>query len=966
MPTQSFSWLHLTDFHFGLDGQKCLWPNLREPFLADLTELHKQTGPWQAVLFSGDLVQQGKSDEFKEVQKEVLDKLWEKLAELGSGDAVLLAVPGNHDLCRPQNGSGAVDMLLLQGGFSNVSETFWKDPASEYRSVINDAFASYTGWWKSAAHRAKELTTGILPGDFACTLACGEQRIGIVGLNTAFLQLQGGDYKGKLVWDTRQLQAVCGGAVDDWLKRHSLCLLLTHQGPDWLTPDARKHGESEIAPAGRFAAHLFGHMHETSIQYIRTGGNPNAVRLCQGCSVFGMEMFGEPPTMTRSHGYTAGKIEFQQGKASLRIWPRIATNKTGPWRFIPDYEHGHLESDHGTAAETLTIRSLKTTANSAPSSPEPIAPMASPAPVLTATPAAPTDPASRGHYGLDTALQECSSRLRQHHLLAVFGMAGVGKSILVDELRQLQEWRDRRLIQISAREDSGLIDFYSQLAPHLGIHDERPRPPAGDTPAKIAEALYKAAPAAAPFFLHVQRAHLWFIHGHWRDAALACLLEGLVHVYPESLIVLETREQPEADLSVYEATGLPKKSLAEYLSHPPGLNSGWTLNSDQRQYLFTRLGGGHGQGAHCYGLDLLVRLAAAKAVSPYKVLKQYPDDYVDTLYEKLFRDLYENVLATEEREMLFACSLYRDGLHYSHLPRLEQALPAKAAGDALVRRRLLTENNEWLHLHDLAAEQARKLAPAPGRIQTLHRLIAGLWLDDLRGHTTLVEANIRRALEALYHLEEGGQGERVTEIAPTLFGRRPQETIKALWRMNDRFFSAQDDEKVRLTLEYLLKIAPEDHRAMRFLGECRRRLFSDMDPEALSLFRLATRLDPGFPQYWADYGNAAIANGDEAMLAEFLAEIVEAPERARNDYVIAILASALEAVGRDDEAAKLRQEKITTGSRDAAFYADHAKWLLDKKSDAEEALKVLELAQQRGCANAVTDTIRVRALQQSR
>lgn len=101
MNTDSFSWLHLTDFHYGLKGQTFLWPNLREPFFRDLAKLHEKTGPWQAVLFTGDLVQSGKSSEFDEMQRNVLDRLWDKLRELGSGDAILLAVPGNHDLCRP-------------------------------------------------------------------------------------------------------------------------------------------------------------------------------------------------------------------------------------------------------------------------------------------------------------------------------------------------------------------------------------------------------------------------------------------------------------------------------------------------------------------------------------------------------------------------------------------------------------------------------------------------------------------------------------------------------------------------------------------------------------------------------------------------------------------------------------------------------------------------------------------------
>jgi hypothetical protein len=38
-------------------------------------------GPWDAVLFTGDLVQSGESAQFKEMQTEVLDPLWRTLPE---------------------------------------------------------------------------------------------------------------------------------------------------------------------------------------------------------------------------------------------------------------------------------------------------------------------------------------------------------------------------------------------------------------------------------------------------------------------------------------------------------------------------------------------------------------------------------------------------------------------------------------------------------------------------------------------------------------------------------------------------------------------------------------------------------------------------------------------------------------------------------------------------------------------
>jgi len=45
------------------------------------------------VLFTGDFAQSGKSEQFDEMQREVLDRLWGELHKLGAGDAILLAVP---------------------------------------------------------------------------------------------------------------------------------------------------------------------------------------------------------------------------------------------------------------------------------------------------------------------------------------------------------------------------------------------------------------------------------------------------------------------------------------------------------------------------------------------------------------------------------------------------------------------------------------------------------------------------------------------------------------------------------------------------------------------------------------------------------------------------------------------------------------------------------------------------------
>lgn len=436
MPKSSFSWLHLTDFHYGLKGQDCLWPTLREPFLESLGALHEKCGPWDAVLFTGDLVQSGESAQFEKMQVEVLDPLWERLRELGSGDAVLLAVPGNHDLFRPdpKEGKAAIDSMLEEGRFPRIEAKFWDQPTSDYRQVVNDAFAAYSEWWREAPKRAGSVKNGMLPGDFSVTLECGGRHVGIVGLNTTFLQLAGGDYEERLVWDARQIHAVCDGAVDTWLKRHDVCLLLTHQGPNWLTPEARKHGESEIAPAGRFAVQLFGHQHETQIKYTyRLGGSLHATRLCQAPSVFGLDLFGEPPKTQRAHGYTAGRIGLEESDAHLRLWPRIATDKTGRWRFVPDHENAELEGDEGTPSEPVAIcpRGVEPKPRITTADPAEI-----PSKALALSKPHSTLPARRPFFGRTKDLEKIAKYLRPEDRswgVVIDGPGGVGKTALALE-----------------------------------------------------------------------------------------------------------------------------------------------------------------------------------------------------------------------------------------------------------------------------------------------------------------------------------------------------------------------------------------------------------------------------------------------------------------------------------------------------------------------------------------------------
>ncbi len=571
---------------------------------------------------------------------------------------------------------------------------------------------------------------------------------------------------------------------------------------------------------------------------------------------------------------------------------------------------------------------------------------------------------SRKNFGLTASLDKSTAQLQQVRLLAVYGLAGAGKSVLIDELHRLPTWVNSKLVTVTVREDSGLADLYGQIAPYLGNHEERPKFPSNRTKKELVEKLKLMVSNTVPVFLHIQRGHYLFRQGKWRDPEIGKFLEALTLAHKGCVIILETREKSaEPDLSHFEVTGLPETALIEYLAAPPGLAAGWTLSRDRRRYLFQRLGGGHGNGAHAYGLFLLVQLAAAKGVEPDKVLSEFSTDYNEELYNKLFQDLYQNVLGEHERALLFICSLYRNGIHFSHFSHLE-SYTSEFALSGLLRRSLLIENNDWFYLHDLASEQARKLSTDKEHTKALHQLISGFWFDQLQGQKIVVEANIRRAIEAIYHLEQGGQGERIVEIAPSLLGAQPEATYSALWRIEARLYSSKEYYKVVSILEFLLKIFPNDHMAMRFLGECRKKIFGENDQVALSLFRQAVSLDSGFPSYWNSYGHSATATQEREIITSFLNEVKDAPARVLDDeHLLSIMGIALEAIERGEEAFALRRDKILRGSRNPVIFSDQAKWLMSNEKDAQGALDLLDIIRSTGEGNEYTEAIYATALE---
>ena len=341
MEMSRFGWLHISDMHIGQAGN-WNWPNFRAEFLSDI-KLFTAENPINLVIFSGDITQRGSEEQFNAATDELL-KLWEVFKSLDQ-KPVFFAVPGNHDLVRPNSKDATMKMLMRWADEPEVKNEFWSSGSNQYSNLVANTFQTYRNWINSleaAGIPLPEIHQGLLPGDCSTVISVNGLKIGLIGLNTAFLQLSDGELKGKLALDGRQIFALTENDPPKWIGSNSLNFLVTHHPLDWLNPESQADFLAEIFPSGRFVAHLHGHMHEFGATTIYQGGDKGR-RFFQNTSLFGLEYLSDGKT-DRRHGYAYGAIEVEIDTTKLKLWPRIGivNRSSGKRKIAPDHTNFDL------------------------------------------------------------------------------------------------------------------------------------------------------------------------------------------------------------------------------------------------------------------------------------------------------------------------------------------------------------------------------------------------------------------------------------------------------------------------------------------------------------------------------------------------------------------------------------------------------------------------------------------------
>ena len=325
-------WLHLSDLHIGSEGAARRGA-LLDALEADIKEMADEVGPVDLILFTGDLAYRGQADEYAEGYR-VLERIRDRLAEMHpeARAPLLFAVPGNHDLSRPQ-GRYKRECLILRhyedGDDSDVREfrtELWDNRDIE---LIEPMFAAFAEWQsehviaplqqaRDRGDRCQLVHASFFPGDLSAIIEAHGVRVALVGLNSTWLQYQSGTYRGRLHMPLEQFHAAlpCDVAAD-FFGDCDVALLLQHHPREWLSRQGREIFDKGIYPPERFTVGLFGHLHEArSEMWSFSGSKPRY--FFQAPSLMGLEHYGTGRE-SRAFGYAWGEV-FADG--SLRIWPR--------------------------------------------------------------------------------------------------------------------------------------------------------------------------------------------------------------------------------------------------------------------------------------------------------------------------------------------------------------------------------------------------------------------------------------------------------------------------------------------------------------------------------------------------------------------------------------------------------------------------------------------------------------------
>lgn len=967
----TLNWLHISDVHFH-PGTEWRDSKVRRDLISFLkSEFASESIERPDLIFcTGDIAFGETTNAPLEKQYEAAEEFFNELLSVCGEESQplnvdrLFVVPGNHDVNRKAINQYAQSSLVKMAEQSlEYNGKIHKDIENRSKEFMDamerlDAYELFIK--KYLSHQEDKERRHV----FAKVVDIDGLKVGVAGFNSAWSCA--GPEDDRNVWLAAEWQFNFANEV---LHDADIRIGLVHHPIDWLTESDRNLSTVRISTDFDFWIH--GHVHNAWVI-------PSQSHVIVASGAIGAEKNEE-------FGINVMHLNFTDAKCAARIYSH--NRGQSGWTMLPIAVHapyGVWNFDTPIGLKERIASKFKTTADSAANIPADECHINQQ-----------TEPHLKQVfrlYGRNALLEKASNQLKEKHFLLLYGLRGNGKSVLIEELGKMPPLAGKEFLRITVAPETTAIELFRQLCTLLGDTSEYPSPPTGDQDAIMNE-IARRYSSPRPAWIWIDRAH------HLLDERGFCLAEirdlflGLQAALGNRWYwVFELRERPPQKLlneaaSECEVMGLDKNSLAEWLvnSAPEEQKTQWRYSGRDLKYIYQLLGGGHGDQAHPLATDLLIKVAYGMGETPLDVLRRHRGSFDDDIETSLLGELFSKVLSPLEQTLLLALSLYRTSIPHDHADCLENKLKISGAWNGLDRRCLLTASadHSQYYLHNFISSwlRARKLGYTgdgdnpeadlgkhnPPEVidltRSLHSSIAACWLEDLKRSGRVSSLNITRALEGFHHLMAAGETDRLQEIALDLLKgnldwarRRMKDYYEKLYKQG-----APNDEQLA-ALEFRAILDPNDHSVHRFLGQCWQKEEGDGSERALRCFEKACELDKGFPPYLADLGKTLLARGSVGAM-DFLArlEILEVDfPKAINDHVLAIKYKCLDFTDQT-KASALRMEKITSGSRNPAFYTDEAD-ARQNNGDLQGALEILSLANENGCGNVYTETKRTSIL----
>ena len=241
-------YLHLSDFHIGKDG----WAQQR---LLDKIIGHVKSqvdlGMCPDLVFiTGDIANRGLKSEYETFRSEFFHPLETALGgSAWEGD--IYVVPGNHDLTRP-----TPDVLNRAATVALGSRFF--DPTPEGRTARDQVIPRFKQFKQLAPCSASSDWLAKPAGAFHTVFERNGHRLGIVGINTAWLSMDNHD-QGKLTLGLPLLE--------ESLRRLSDCsikVVLGHHPLAWFREEEQARSRAILGHWN--ALYFHGHMHKADVR----------------------------------------------------------------------------------------------------------------------------------------------------------------------------------------------------------------------------------------------------------------------------------------------------------------------------------------------------------------------------------------------------------------------------------------------------------------------------------------------------------------------------------------------------------------------------------------------------------------------------------------------------------------------------------------------------------------------------